>query len=153
MMNSQPQTNLIREGLESINQIILSVAGTTQGCKIKETPIEKDFLISKNVLGTGISGKILQCTKKLQNSADPSNAKKYALKVLIDSEKIRREINIHWMARKCPYVVHVEDVYQNTYINQKCLLMVMECMEGGELFARIDEVKIILLLIQKINYH
>ena len=108
-------------------------------------------MISKNVLGTGISGKILQCTKKLKNSTDPAGTKKYALKVLIDSEKTRMEINIHWMARKCPYVVHVEDVYQNTYINQKCLLMVMECMEGGELFARIDEVKIILLLIQKIN--
>ncbi|EJW70577.1 hypothetical protein WUBG_18514, partial [Wuchereria bancrofti] len=31
------------------------------------------------------------------------------------------------------------DVYQNTYNQVKCLLVVMECMQGGELFTRIQQ--------------
>ena len=31
------------------------------------------------------------------------------------------------------------DVYQNTYSGNRCLLVVMECMEGGELFERIQK--------------
>ena len=70
------------------------------------------------------------------------NVETYALKILNDCEKARREINIHWMTSRCPNIVSVKDVYENTYKNKKCLLMVMECMEGGELFDRIKEARI-----------
>jgi len=35
--------------------------------------------------------------------------------------------------------VNIKDVYENTYNGQRCLLVVMECMEGGELFNRIQD--------------
>lgn len=40
----------------------------------KNTPITDDYEISNNVLGLGINGKVVACTKK-------SNGIKYALKV------------------------------------------------------------------------
>lgn len=33
----------------------------------------------------------------------------------------------------------IVDVYQNTVSGKRCLLVVMECMEGGELFDRIQK--------------
>jgi len=35
--------------------------------------------------------------------------------------------------------VNIKDVYENSYGGNKCLLVVMECMEGGELFQRIQD--------------
>merc|ERR1711983_421195 len=64
---------------------------------------------------------------------------KYALKVLKDNAKARREIELHWRSSSCKHIVNIKDVYENTQRGQKCLLVVMECMEGGELFQRIQE--------------
>lgn len=36
-------------------------------------------------------------------------------------------------------IVNIVDVYQNTVSGKRCLLVVMECMEGGELFDRIQK--------------
>ncbi|XP_066956689.1 MAP kinase-activated protein kinase 2 isoform X2 [Macrobrachium rosenbergii] len=59
--------------------------------------------------------------------------------VLRDCPKARREVDLHCRASSCPHVVCISDVYENVYNNQKCLLVVMECMEGGELFQRIQD--------------
>lgn len=99
----------------------------------KTNQIYDDYYISKEVLGLGISGKVLSCKcKKTQQ--------KYALKTLRDSVKAKREIDLHWRAcQGCPYIVQIVDVYENSINSQKVLLVVMECMEGGELFAKISE--------------
>jgi serine/threonine protein kinase len=78
-----------------------------------------------------INGKVLECYKK-------GDSKKYALKVLRDSDKARREVESHWKACACPYIVKIIDIYENKYGKDNCLLLVMECMEGGELFERIQ---------------
>lgn len=100
--------------------------------KPKTTPITDDYEISKTVLGLGINGKVVECFLK-------STREKFALKVLHDSHKARREVEIHWRASGCRHIVNVIDVYENTYGDNKCLLVVMECMEGGELFQRIQD--------------
>lgn len=101
--------------------------------KPKTNQIYDDYFISKKVLGLGISGKVLSCTSK-------TNQKSFALKTLRDSVKARREIDLHWRAcQGCRYIVQIVDVYENTINSQKVLLVVMECMEGGELFAKISE--------------
>lgn len=101
--------------------------------KPKTNQIYDDYFISKKVLGLGISGKVLSCTSK-------TNQRSFALKTLRDSPKARREIDLHWRAcQGCQYIVQIVDVYENTINNQKVLLVVMECMEGGELFAKISE--------------
>ena len=47
-------------------------------------------------------------------------------------------MELHWRASRCPNIVSVVDVYENVLDGHKCLLVVMECMEGGELFQRIQ---------------
>lgn len=98
----------------------------------KLNPIIEDYVISSNVLGLGINGKVVECFSK-------RDERKYALKVLRDCPKARREVDLHCRASSCPHVVCISDVYENVYNNQKCLLVVMECMEGGELFQRIQD--------------
>jgi len=106
--------------------------GTPRGSMIvKSNPITDDYKISSNVLGLGINGKVVECFD--------SASQKFALKVLKDNVKSRREIDLHWRASGCKHIVNIKDVYENTYNGQRCLLVVMECMEGGELFNRIQE--------------
>jgi hypothetical protein len=88
--------------------------------KPKTNPIYEDYVISKTVLGLGISGKVLGCVNK-------QTKQKYALKTLRESIKAKREIDLHWRAcQSCPYIVQIVDVYENTINTQKVILVVME---------------------------
>jgi len=122
------------EGIKNVTSLLMSLIGSPRGSvKMKTNPITDDYKISSNVLGLGINGKVVECTDK--------NNEKFALKVLRDNAKSRREIDLHWRASGCKHVVNIKDVYENTHNGQKCILVVMECMEGGELFNRIQERK------------
>lgn len=85
----------------------------------KTTPLVDDYEISNKVLGLGINGKVVQC-------ANRKTKQKYALKVLLDNPKARREVDLHWRASGCRHIVNIIDVYENTYGGNKCLLVVME---------------------------
>lgn len=98
----------------------------------KTTSILLDYTISDKVLGLGINGKVVECF-------DKKSGAKYALKVLTDSQKARREVELHWRASNGRPIVNLVDVYENVYVGKRCLLVVMECMEGGELFQRIQD--------------
>ncbi|KAL8563770.1 MAP kinase-activated protein kinase 2 [Nucella lapillus] len=101
----------------------------------KKHPISDDFRLTGTVLGLGISGKVLECYSRV-------SGQKFALKVLKDVPKARREVDLHWEAchhPNCRNIVNIHDVYENNYAGQRCLLVIMECMEGGELFSRIQE--------------
>ena len=50
----------------------------------------------------------------------------FNLKVLQDNAKAWREVELHWKASGCPYIVGIKDVYQNKYGGSTCLLVVME---------------------------
>jgi len=63
----------------------------------------------------------------------------FALKILRDVPKARREVEIHMQACSHPNIVHIYDVYENSYNGTACLFIVMERMGGGELFTRIQE--------------
>jgi len=97
----------------------------------KRHAITQDYDVSQKSLGVGINGKVLECYRKKDKG-------KFALKVLKDSVKARRELDLHWKACECPYVVKIVDVYENRFGKDDCLLVVMECMDGGELFERIQ---------------
>ncbi|VDL75578.1 unnamed protein product [Nippostrongylus brasiliensis] len=84
------------------------------------------------VLGVGINGKVVECEHRI-------SGEKFALKVLRDVPKARREVNLHYMASGHPNIVRIVDVYENSYNDVQCLLVVMESMRGGELFNRIQE--------------
>ena len=109
-----------KKGLATINQLLLSVVGAPRsGVQMKTTPLTEDYSISNNVVGLGINGKVVECTNK-------ASGEKFALKVLKDNAKARREIDLHWRASSCKHIVNIKDVYENAYNNQKCLLVVME---------------------------
>jgi len=120
------------EGLKNINSLLMSLVGTPRGTlHVNSNPITDDYRLSTTVLGLGINGKVVECFG--------SDGNKCALKVLKDNVKSRREIDLHWRSSGCKHIVNIRDVYENSYNGQKCLLVVMECMEGGELFTRIQD--------------
>ena len=98
--------------------------------KTKIIPITNDYDISSKVLGLGVSGKVIEVINK-------SDKKKYALKFLPDCPKSRREVELHWRSSICENIVKIKDVYENVRYGQKVFLIVMESMDGGELFQRI----------------
>ncbi|XP_038605558.1 MAP kinase-activated protein kinase 2, partial [Tachyglossus aculeatus] len=100
--------------------------------QIKRHAITDDYKVTTQVLGLGINGKVLQIFHK--KSGD-----KFALKMLQDCHKARREVELHWRASQCSHIVKIVDVYENLYSSKKCLLIVMECLDGGELFSRIQD--------------
>lgn len=104
----------------------------SKNLQAKKTAITDDYKLSNNVLGLGINGKVVECYSK-------ADGRKYALKALRDVPKARREIELHCRASACEHIVKIIDVYENVFNGHKCLLLVMECMEGGELFSRIQE--------------
>lgn len=85
----------------------------------KQTPITDDFEITTTVLGQGINGKVVKCTNR-------QSGQMFALKVLNDNSKARREVDLHWRASGCRHIVQIVAVYENTYGEHKCLLVVME---------------------------
>ncbi|XP_074054149.1 MAP kinase-activated protein kinase 3 [Macrotis lagotis] len=98
----------------------------------KKYAVTDDYRLSKQVLGLGVNGKVLECFHRV-------TGQKCALKLLYDSPKARQEVEHHWQASRGPHIVRIVDVYENMHHNKRCLLIVMECMEGGELFSRIQE--------------
>jgi len=132
MADTDMKRSATEEGLKNVNSLLMSLVGTPKGTlAVKNHPITEDYSISSTVLGLGINGKVVECTS--------SAGEKCALKVLKDNSKSRREIDLHWRAAGCKHIVNIRDVYENSYNGQKCLLVVMECMEGGELFTRIQD--------------
>ncbi|XP_041748354.1 MAP kinase-activated protein kinase 2 [Coregonus clupeaformis] len=99
--------------------------------EIKRNAVTDDYKISSQVLGFGINGKVLECTNK-------KTGEKCALKILYDSPKARREVELHWRVSGGPYIVGILSLYENIHHGKKCLLIIMECMQGGELFSRIQ---------------
>lgn len=97
----------------------------------KKYPITNDYIINQRVLGLGVNGKVLECVHR-------ASGEKRALKVLKDNSKSRREIDLHWRTCSHPNIVNLKDVYEGVFLGHKSLLVVMECMEGGELFDRIQ---------------
>lgn len=85
----------------------------------KTTPLVDEYEISDTVLGLGINGKVVQCINR-------RTKQNFALKVLLDNEKARREVDLHWRVSGCKHIVNIIDVYENTYSGRKCLLVVME---------------------------
>lgn len=97
----------------------------------KKHSIHDDYFVSDEVLGKGSNRPIVLCVNKKTNI-------KYALKVLEDSLGSRTEISTHWKASlNSEFIVKIFDVYECTRSRKKYFLLVLEYMEGGELFNKI----------------
>jgi len=121
-----------QEGLKEVASLLSSVVNFNwKPLKFNTAPIGDFYRVKSKVLGHGVNGKVKQCVNKA--------GQKFALKVLQDDAKSRQEIELHWRAATCNNVVNIREVFKNTYQGQPSLLVVMECMDGGELFSRIEE--------------
>lgn len=98
---------------------------------IKRHAVTEDYKISSQVLGLGVNGKVVECFNK-------KTGQKCALKILYECPKAQREVELHWRVSAGPHIVRIISLYENMYRGKKCLLIIMECMEGGELFSRIQ---------------
>lgn len=99
--------------------------------QVQTNSILDDYTVTDRVLGLGINGKVVECFHR-------ASGQKYALKVLRDNAKARREVELHQKACGHPNIVRIVQVYENQFCNQKCILVIMECMAGGELFQAIE---------------
>jgi len=120
------------EGFREVASLLSSVVNFNwKPLKFNSAPIGDFYRVKSKVLGHGVNGKVKQCVNKA--------GQKFALKVLKDDAKSRREVELHWRAATCANIVNIREVFENTYQGQPSLLVVMECMDGGELFSRIEE--------------
>ncbi|XP_020502457.2 MAP kinase-activated protein kinase 2 isoform X1 [Labrus bergylta] len=99
--------------------------------EFKRNAVTDDYKITAQVLGLGINGKVLECYCK-------KTGEKCALKILYDTPKARREVELHLRVSGGPHIVRILSLYENMHQGKKCLLIIMECMEGGELFSHIQ---------------
>jgi len=120
-LNRDYQNNTVDGSLIFTNSNATIVGGGREmpPLHIKTKPIVDDYEITGVTLGLGINGKVVECTNKKTGA-------KYALKVLRDNVKARREVELHWRASGCKHIVCIRDVYQNNYKGQSSLLVIME---------------------------
>jgi len=98
--------------------------------------LEDDYTVADHQLGAGYNGAVMLATDKA--------GKKYAVKAFrltgVTKEKkqeLATEAEI-FLSMDHPHIVRLYDVYETP----ETLSLVMECMEGGELFDRVTERKI-----------
>uniref|UniRef100_A0A8C2A2I8 non-specific serine/threonine protein kinase n=1 Tax=Cyprinus carpio TaxID=7962 RepID=A0A8C2A2I8_CYPCA len=104
--------------------------------QIKKNAITDDYKVTSQVLGLGINGRVLEIFHK--RSGD-----KFALKMLHDCPKARREVELHWRASSCTHIVRIIDVYENLYQNRKCLLIASDIMKSiGEAIQYLHAINI-----------
>lgn len=108
---------------------------------IKTNPITDDYDVDwNNKLGCGITGPVRPCKCKKTGAS-------YALKCLQDNAKSRREVELQHRCQGHEHIVSIFDTYLNElqFPSERSpksrLLVVMELMEGGELFDRIKKSK------------
>ncbi|XP_044897409.1 MAP kinase-activated protein kinase 5 isoform X2 [Felis catus] len=117
----------------------LGALGNPSGRRRGETSILEEYNINwTQKLGAGISGPVRVCVKK-------STQERFALKILFDRPKARNEVRLHMMCATHPNIVQIIEVFANSVqfphesSPRARLLIVMEMMEGGELFHRISQ--------------
>ena len=104
---------------------------------VKSYSIQDEYEIKwYDKLGSGVSGPVRLCIHR-------ESGKEFALKILLDKEKSRKEVSLHWRCSGGDYIVKIVDVFANNIklpnesMPKARLLVVMEKMNGGELFEYI----------------
>jgi len=101
--------------------------------------LEDDFILDGKVLGTGFNGAVVSATSRHRLE----NPTRFAIKSFelsgvsrSDREQIAEELEI-FLSMDHPHVGRLQAVYES----EEHLSLVMECMDGGELFDRVCEKK------------
>jgi len=98
-----------------------------------------DYDVHKKVLGSGYNGVVRMATSKSSSSSSQKFAVKTFNLSMVEAknrEQLESEVEI-FLSMDHPHITRLYDVYED----DQHLFLVMECMEGGELFERLTEVK------------
>lgn len=99
--------------------------------------MEDDYEVSQKVLGSGYNGVVRMGTSKL-NKATRVAVKAFKLAGLQGDKKQQLESEVEiFLCMDHPHVTRLFDVYESS----DTLYLIMECMDGGELFDRVTELK------------
>lgn len=98
--------------------------------------IDEDYEITRRVLGTGVTGAVKLARNKSNKQQCAVKTCKLRWLAPDKQELLRDEIAVH-LAMDHPHIVSLFDVYEEKHT----LYLVMEVMEGGELFDRLQEKK------------
>jgi len=99
--------------------------------------LEDKYTLENTTLGTGYNGSVMRCRRKRSN--DRYAVKHFELRG-VDHDKLKElanEVEII-LSMDHPNVVRLMEVYETG----RGISLVMECCEGGELFARVSQVKV-----------
>ncbi|GMR46304.1 hypothetical protein PMAYCL1PPCAC_16499 [Pristionchus mayeri] len=107
-------------------------AGRSIDLPLSKDPITDHYRVSQEILGEGESGKVVAVSRI-------SDGEKFALKVLRDCPKARRELEIHWLAHTHENIVTIVDMYENDFEGSPSLLLVVEYLKGGDLLSRFEK--------------
>ena len=109
--------------------------------KIQKEPVEKFYDIHwNNIVGEGVSGAVCECESI-------ETGKKFVLKTLPKNDYALQEIQLHYICTNSVNVVQIEAVYE-CYMRASslpdsakilCYAIVMEYMEGGDLYDFISK--------------
>ncbi|GMT14367.1 hypothetical protein PFISCL1PPCAC_5664 [Pristionchus fissidentatus] len=94
-------------------------------------PVTDYYRVSHEIIGEGESGKVMAVFRI-------RDGHKFALKVLRDCQKARREIELHWLTHTHENILSIIDMYENTFEGTACLLLVVEFLEGGDLLTMFE---------------
>jgi len=99
--------------------------------------LEDDYEVTQKVLGSGYNGVVRMGINKV-NKSQKVAVKAFKLAGLVGEKKQQLESEVEiFLVMDHPHVTRLYDVYEEAHT----LNMVMECMEGGELFDRVTELK------------
>jgi calcium-dependent protein kinase len=112
----------------------ISLAGR---CHQLPRKLDHDYIMSSKVLGVGYNGKVHLARSRI-DSKQTVAVKTFRLKGLSESKKERliAETSV-FLCMDHPHVARLLDVYET----ENHMSLVMECMEGGELFERVTHSK------------
>jgi len=100
--------------------------------------IDDDYEVCNKVLGSGYNGVVRMATCKHNSGNQRFAVKAFKLSTIPRDKKGQLESEVEiFLCMDHPHITRLYDVYENG----DTLHLVMECMEGGELFDRVTEIK------------
>jgi len=99
---------------------------------------EDTYVVTKTVLGTGCNGNVMMANGRGAHSDRKFAVKAFELMNVAPSEKSELESEVEiFLTIDHPHIARLIDVYED----DRHLHLIMECLEGGELFDRLTEKK------------
>eukprot|EP00928_Gymnodinium_smaydae_P055837 TRINITY_DN39316_c0_g1_i1.p1 TRINITY_DN39316_c0_g1~~TRINITY_DN39316_c0_g1_i1.p1 ORF type:complete len:540 (-),score=135.56 TRINITY_DN39316_c0_g1_i1:60-1679(-) len=134
-MGNRPPT--LRQELANVRQNSKSRISIAARYHLLPRKLEDDYEVSTTELGTGFNGSVFLAKSK--HNEDSYAIKPFKLKGLSKGQQteLKHELSV-FLCMDHPHVARLCDVYEG----EDQLRMVMECLAGGELFARVSELGI-----------